>query len=588
MNPQKKKNNFLPFLGWPKITLGDLRTDMLAGSTIAMMLIPQSMAYAELAGLPAYYGLYASFIPVILAALWGHLPQIASGPTAMTAIVTASVLMPFASGLEGDDYINKYTSMAILLALCVGVIRLLMGLFKVITLVNFISHPVIIGFTNAGALVICLSQINRLLGIEGPATRDIGFGGFINDICATLGNFGTINTMTMAFGLSSIILLIFFKKYAPKLPGALIVMIIAIIVSKLIGYQANYGSAVAGNIPSGIPSFGLPAWDFPGAESQSILATFMMMIPAAIMVTLIGFMEVLSISKAVSMKTKQPMDLNKDLIAQGVAAVGGFFCQAYPTSASLSRSALSLECKTKTGMANIFTGLGVLIVLLFFTDYFYHLPKSTLSALIIMSVINLVNFNPITLSWKANRNDGIGAIITLVSTILFAPQIIYGIVIGGTLTFIMYMYRTVKPKVKIFGFDEAEDDDPDEITASTSGECIGIMRIRCSLFFASMAYFEEKLLDTVALNPKATHIIVIADGINRIDASGEWGLRQMLESFEENSLTLVFSGLPKHSYETLENTKLVEKIGKENFHPNLQSAISSIHKEIAPNDDYMI
>ena len=239
-------------------------------------------------------------------------------------------------------------------------------------------------------------------------------------------------------------------------------------------------------------------------------------------------------------------------------------------------------------MANIFAGMGVLIVLLFFTDYLYHLPKSTLSALIIMSVINLINFNPISLSWKANRNDGIGAIVTLIFTILFAPQIVYGIIIGGILTFGMYMYRTVKPQVHIYGHDTPDPDDKAEVVANSSSQNIAIMRIRCSLFFASMAYFEEKLLDTVAYNPDATHIIVVANGINRIDASGEWGLRQILDTFEQNKLTLVFAGLPKHSYETLENTGLTQKIGRENFYPTLPSAIECIHSNISPVENYMI
>ncbi|MCM8528200.1 MAG: SulP family inorganic anion transporter [Lentisphaeraceae bacterium] len=583
MDKSKKKNKFLPFLNWFPIDGSSLKSDALVGITITLMLIPQSMAYAELAGMPAYFGLYASFVPVILAALWGHMPQIASGPTAMTAIVTASVLMPFA-----EEFSEKYVALAILLALCVGLVRLAMGFFKMATLVNFISHPVVIGFTNGGALVICLSQFNKLLGIQGPDERNIGFGGFISDLFITLGNVSTVNLMTMTFGLSSIAALLLFKKFAPKLPGALIVMLAAIIISKSIGYYENYGSPVVGEIPKGLPTIGLLDWSFPGAEEQGFWPTFFKLIPAALIVTLIGFMEVLAISKAIAMKTKQPLDLNQELIAQGTAAVGGFFCQAYPTSASFSRSALSIDCKTKTGMANIFSGIGVLLVLLFFTDYLYHLPKSVLSALIVMSVINLVNFNPVSLAWKANRNDGIGAVVTFAATILFAPQIVYGIIIGGVLTFGMYMYRTVKPQVKIFGMDEAEEDDKDEAHASAAGDQIAIMRIRCSLFFASMAYFEEKLLDTIAFKPKAKYIIVVANGINRIDASGEWGLRQILETFEKNDMTLVFSGLPKHSYETLENTGLTEKIGLKNFYPNLETAVKEINADIAPAEHYMI
>ena len=211
-----------------------LKGDFIVGITVALLLIPQSMAYAELAGMPPHYGLYASFVPVILAAAWGRLPQIASGPTALTAIVTASVLMPFVTGLSGKAYTEKYVQLAILLALDVGLVRICMGMLKMATIVNFISHPVIIGFTNGGALVICLSQTPKMLGIEGPHEKNIGFGGFFSDLLSTFSNVSNINLMTLTFGLGSVILLLVFKKFLPKLPGALLVVFISIIVSIVI------------------------------------------------------------------------------------------------------------------------------------------------------------------------------------------------------------------------------------------------------------------------------------------------------------------------------------------------------------------
>jgi SulP family sulfate permease len=586
MRSKKSTNRFLPFLDWFPIDGKTLKTDFIVGMTVALLLIPQSMAYAELAGFPGYYGLYASFVPVILAAAFGRLPQIASGPTALTAIVTASVLMPFVTGLSGEAYTYKYVQLGILLALVVGVVRIVLSKLKMATIVNFISHPVIIGFTNAGALVICLSQTGKLLGIEGPSETNIGFAGFISDQIATFSNISTIDLSTLYFGLGSIVLLLLFKKFAPKLPGALLVVFISITASIIMGYSESNPSNVIGAIPSGLPSFGLLSWDFQGAETQSMWATALKMIPAAFVVTLIGFMEVLAISKAIAIKTRQPMDLNQELNAQGIAAVGGFFCQAYPTSASFSRSAMNMEYGGKTGMANIFAGLGVLTVLLFFTSYLAALPKSTLSALIIMSVINLVNFNPISLAWKANKSDGIAAAITMIFTLLFAPQIIYGIVIGAVVALSMYMYRTMKPDVKIYGIDSTSSSEAENQVAQS--EHIVALRFRGSLFFASMAFFEERVHDAIAYQPEATHIIVVADGINRIDASGEWGLRQMLETLKENNFKLVFAGLPERSKATLERTGLIDDIGKANFHPNLEKAINQIHAEIAPIEHYMI
>ncbi len=582
---ENNKNKYLPFLNWFPIDGKTLKSDFIVGVTVALLLIPQSMAYAELAGMPAHYGLYASFIPVILAAAFGHLPQIASGPTALTAIVTASVLMPFVTGLSGQAYEDKYVQLGILLALVVGVVRILLGMLKMATIVNFISHPVIIGFTNAGALVICLSQTGKLLGIQGPSERNIGFGGFIADLGSTFSNVGNINFMTLAFGLGSILLLLAFKKFAPKLPGALLVVFISIILSITLGYNDTFASPVIGNIPSGLPELDIN-WNFQGAENQSMWATALKMIPAAFVVTLIGFMEVLAISKAISMKTRQPMDLNQELNAQGIAAVGGFFCQAYPTSASFSRSAMNMEYGGKTGMANIFAGLGVLVVLLFFTDYLSALPKSTLSALIVMSVINLVNFNPISLAWKANKSDGIAALISMVFTLLFAPQIIYGIVIGALVALGMYMYRTMKPDVKIYGIDSTNTDEVDNQLAQSKH--IVALRFRGSLFFASMEFFEERVLEAIAYKPEATHIIVVADGINRIDASGEWGLRQLMGTLKENNFTLVFAGLPERSKSTLERTGLTTDIGEKNFYPSLEKAINAIHDEVSPVEHYMI
>ena len=584
----KKRNRLFPFMDWFPMDGKTLKGDFIVGITVALLLIPQSMAYAELAGMPPHYGLYASFVPVILAAAWGRLPQIASGPTALTAIVTASVLMPFVTGLpEGSEaYIDKYVQLAILLALVVGVVRICMGMLKMATIVNFISHPVIIGFTNGGALVICLSQTPKMLGIQEPDEKNIGFAGFITDLFQTFSNVSNINLMTLSFGVGAVILLLVFRRFLPKFPGALLVVFISIIASILIGYNENYGSPIVDKIPPGLPEFGLLSWDFQGAESQSMLATALIMIPAAFMVTLIGFMEVLAISKAISVKTRQPMDLNQELNAQGIAAVGGFFCQAYPTSASFSRSAMNLEYKGKTGMANIFAGLGVLIVLLFFTKYLAALPKSVLSALIVMSVINLVNFNPISLAWKANKSDGAAAAITMIATLLFAPQIIYGIVVGAVVALGMYMYRTMKPDVKIYGVDKTSNADYENQLAQS--DHIVALRFRGSLFFASMAFFEERILDAIAYKPEATHIIVVAEGINRIDASGEWGLRQLLETLKENNFKLVFAGLPDRSRSTLERTGLIEEIGKSNFYASVEIAITSIHAEIAPVDSYMI
>lgn len=511
MKNHTKTVNLWPFLQWLPTIVTNLRADFLAGLTVALLLIPQSMAYAELAGMPAYYGLYASFIPVIIGALFGSLHQLGTGPVAMTSILVASILGSYAQ--QGSD---KYIQLAILLALVVGVIRLLFGLLRLAFLVNFISHPVVAGFTNAGALIIGLSQLNKVFGLE--MAGSLSFLGFLKDICVMLGNIGQSHLPSVCFGIGTMVVMYACKKWVPKIPGMLVAVIISITVSELL----SFSGAIVGTIPKGLPSFGMLAWSWPGSEESSMLTMALGMIPGALMVSLIGFMEVLAVSKAISLKTKQPLNLNQELVGQGVSAIAGSFAQSFPTSGSFSRTALNLLSGGRSGMSSVFTGVIVLIVLLFFTPLLQALPKATLAGGIIMSVVGLIDFGPIKRAFHVSRRDAYIAIFTFCITLAFAPSIVNGVIVGAAISLLLYLPRMGKLKL-------CSEKGSDEIlTVGVEGH----------LYFANYHKLESLITKSIVEQPTLQELQIDTAQLKTMDASAEWGLHQLQKQLRDSGIEL--------------------------------------------------
>ncbi len=535
---------------------------------MAFLLIPQAMAYAELAGLKAYYGLYAAFIPVILGALFGSLNQLGTGPVAMTSIVMASVLSAFAVPCS-----EEYVQMAIMLAFLVGIIRLSLGLFRLAALVNFISHPVITGFTNAGAIIIGLSQINKIFGLEIGNSRYLF--GFLYDISRMLGELDKLHLPTLLMGLGAIVTIFLIKRLRSRWPALLITVVLSITVSYLIGYESNLGGKVVGAIPRGLPQFGLFFGSWP--DLRSLFLTAGKLFPGALVIALISFMEVLSVSKAISLKTGQPLDLNQELIGQGVAAIGGSFAQAYPSSGSFSRSAMNLMAGGKSGMSSVFTGLIVMLVLLFFTPLMYYLPKAVLAAAVIAAVFGLINFKLIVRSWRASHSDGIIALITFTATLCFAPNIAAGILIGAALALILYLHHTMKPRIVVLGrHPDGTLRDALRNRLETS-EYIIALRVDGSLYFASVASFEDSVIEAINKHPKARYFLLASEGINRIDASGEWSLMQLAGRLKEKNIKFIIAGMKNAPMDILRSTGFVKEIGEESFFPSADTAVEYIY-----------
>ncbi|MDP2832343.1 MAG: SulP family inorganic anion transporter [Pseudomonadota bacterium] len=553
---------FLPFLRWFPMTGGTIKADFMAGITVALVLIPQSMAYAQLAGLPAYYGLYAAFLPVAIAAMWGSSHQLGTGPVAVVSLLTASSLAVFAAPGSAD-----FVALAIMLALLVGVIQLLLGVFKLGVIVNFLSHPVIVGFTNAAAIIIGLSQVSKLFGV--PMGRSEHF---INDIVGVVKLIGDTHVPTLAMGIAAIALMWAIRKFKPQLPGVLIAVVLTTSLSWALDFERSLGGQVVGAIPEGLPSLAVPTLDL--TRLQALLS-------AALVISLVGFMEAISIAKAIAAKTKQRLDPNQELIGQGLANIVGSFTQAFPASGSFSRSAVNMGAGAKTGLSSVITTLFVLLTLLFLTPLLYHLPQAVLAAIIIMAVIGLVNFEAVKHAWHANKHDGIAAVVTFIATLAFAPHLDEGIMVGAGLALILFLMRTMKPRVAQLGrFKDGTLRDIKVNPGIPTSEHVVAMRFDGQLYFANVSYFEDTVLGALADHPKASFFLVVGDGINQLDASGEEVIHHLVTRLKDAGVTLVFSGLKKQVLDVMRATGLFEAITQANIFATEDQALAAIYERL--------
>ncbi len=557
---------FLPFLGWlPEVNRTTLKADFIAGLTVALVAIPQSLAYAQLAGVPAYYGLYASLLPVIVGALLGSSPALSTGPVAMTSLLTAASVMTLAS--YGTEQFYAYV---ILMALLSGLFQIGLGVGRMGVLINFLSYPVLRGFINAAAIIIALSQLPAMLGLQLKNSTH-----FLSDVLHVVEHANLMHTLSLTFGVASLVLLALIKKFTPRLPGVLIVVTLATYISYLIGFEAD-GGVVVGVIPQGLPSLSMPPMDW-GVSMQ--------MLPAAFVIAIISFMEAMSSSKIIAIKTRTQWDENQELIGQGIAKVVAAFSHAMPVSGSFSRSALNLASGAKTGLASIFSALFVLLTLLFFTPLLYHLPKPVLAAVIMMAVFSLISIETIKDAWTANKLDGVAAVVTFFATLIFAPNIQNGILTGIILSLTLFLFRTMKPRIVVLGVDEHGT-----LRSAKRFKLPGLhpdvtaIRFDGQLYFANVSYFEESVLYMISSNPALKVILVVGNGINGLDASGVEMLKTLLERLGQTGITLMFCNMKWTVTEVMQRTGLLEIIGPENIFPSEKLAIETINARLAENE----
>lgn len=535
-----------------------LKKDLIAGLTVSLVAIPQSLAYAQLAGVPAYYGLYAALIPTIIGALFGSSRLLSTGPVAMTSLLTAASVAPLAA--HGSEMFYAYV---VLLALLSGLFQVLFGALRMGVLLNFLSHPVLMGFVNAAAIIIGLSQIPTLLGISAAQSEH-----FLIDIWHVLSHIDTMHGLSVTFGLSAIAMLLMFKKFAPRVPGVLVTVVLLTFVSYMMGY-ADMGGKVVGLVPQGLPSISLPLLDWHAT---------VLLLPAAFVISLISFMEAMSSAKVIALKTRQPWDENKELIGQGLAKIAAAFSHTMPVSGSFSRSALNLATNAQTGFSSIVSAIFVLLTLLFFTSLLYHLPKPVLAAVIIMAVIGLINFRSIINAWRASKDDGLSAIITFATTLAFAPNIQNGIITGIILSLALLLYRMMQPRVASLGVHgDGTLRDAHQHNLAPLHPRLGAIRFDGALRFVNVSYFEDALLTLERENPSVRYILVKSNGINYLDASGIEMLFSLISRLKGNGIILGFSGLKKQVQEVMDRTSLSQSIGLDNIFAADQDAFDQLY-----------
>ncbi len=554
---------FFPCLTWiPKINRQTLKADFVAGLTVALVAIPQSLAYAQLAGVPAYYGLYAALLPVIVGALFGSSPILSTGPVAMTSLLTAASVMSIA-----HPHTEQFYSGVILIALLSGIFQIGLGLARLGRIINFLSYPVLHGFINAAAIIIGLSQLPAMLGIaQGQKS-----GHFLVDIFHVVERWHDVHILSICFGITALALLLILKKTAPKFPAVLLVVSLATLVSWLIGFETS-GGVVVGAIPRGLPGLSIPDIDYRAAAHLG---------PASFIIAIISFMEAMSSSKIIAIKTRTRWDENQELIGQGMAKIVAAFSHSMPVSGSFSRSALNLIAGAKTGLASVFSAGMVLIVLLFCTPLLYHLPKPVLSAVIMAAVFNLINFRQFMMAWVARKDDGVAAVVTFIATLMVAPNIQNGILTGIILSLIMFLYRTMKPEVIILGKDEnGVLRDARRYNLPKLHPRLIAIRFSGHLYFANVSYINDSVLKIIGNDPNLQIILIECGGINSLDASGVEMFINLHERLQIAGITLAFCNLRDNVAEIIQRTGLDKIIGPENIFVSENQALEALNRRL--------
>lgn len=695
-----------PFLTWFKeYDVGKFRIDLLAGITVALVLIPQSMAYAQLAGLPAYYGLYAAFLPPMVAALFGSSRQLATGPVAVVSLMSAASLEPLATA--GSQEFIVYS---IVLAFTVGIFQFGLGVLRLGLVVNFLSHPVVNGFTNAAAIIIATSQLSKFFGVDVDGAEHH----YQTLMAVCKAAFDFTHFPTLCFGVGAIAIMVVLRRIDRRIPNVLVAVVIATLISYFTGYNKDTsvdisalnapglkekvaefnkiiddtsvlagqrkdigikidaetlaakghgngktsvekinlqselsilslkmdenkkqlmqiradlrslqfqgvkkdkeytfykkgtvpnglvpgsntwrlkvgnspltlskmrvvgGGAVVGKIPEGLPKFTMPALSF---------KLFFKLLPTAVIISLLGFMEAIAIAKAMAAQTGQKIDPNQELIGQGLANMLGSVGSSYSVSGSFSRSAVNLQAGAVSGISSVVTSIVVIVTLLFFTPLLYHLPQAVLAAIIMMAVIGLINIKGFMHAWKAQWYDGAISILSFIVTLYFAPHLDKGIMVGVVLSMTVFLYKSMRPVVASLSMNEENVLTCAEHYRLKGCRHISVVRFDGALFFANASYLDEQVLKFRNERPELRYILLDARGINDIDASGEEALEMLCKRMRSAGLGFAMCGIKGQIVTVMDRTGLTHKIGRENIYADSKSAVKALTKKIHDGTD---
>jgi SulP family sulfate permease len=528
------------------------------------VLIPQAIAYATLAGMPPHTGLYAALLPGVIGILWGSSPLLGVGPAALTSLLVFGSLSPLA-----PPGTASWVVLAIWLSLYAGAIQFLLGAYRLGRIANVVSQPVIVGFINAAAILIMLSQLPALLGIPHLSMGDMP------DIFQ-IANRATV-LLTVSFGLIALALLIGFGRYLPRLPGLLIVTIIGIAASWAIDYRAR-GGQVVGAISSGLPDISLP----PAMSFDQHRELW----PAAMVLALISFTEAMSSCREIARRQQRQWDENQELIGQGLAKIASGLSGAFPVSGSFSRSAMYLYTGAVSGWASIFSVLCVLVSILFLSGPLSYLPMSVLAAIIIVPVFRLLNFSAMRRLFNLSRDDGLVALVTFAATLLTAPRMHWGVFAGIGLTMLLFLYRRSKPRIIEVGqHPNGLLRDRTLFSLPQIAPDVCAVRMDSALNFLTAAALERFVLERCREKRDIKRVLLCGGSINYIDATGIDTLESLRTALNGEGIELYLSSVKHQVFEVLRKIGLTDKLGRDHIFPTDADAVATLQQTALVRSD---
>ncbi len=571
-------SRYFPFLSWlPAYRRHDFPGDLVAGVTVASMLVPQGMAYALLAGLPPIVGLYTGILPVLIYGLLGTSPVLTMGPTAITSVLVLGSLQ-----LIAPPGTPQYVALAATLALQVGLLYLVGGVLRLGWTVNFLSRPVIAGYMNAAAIIITASQWQHLLGVSIPRTDSPFLLIFLPII-----NIADVNMPTVLLSVASIALLLYFRHGLPQQlrrhrlarrpmlvfyitrSGPLAVIVLSTLAVRGLGLHTDV--AIVGDIPAGFPALQVPGL---AAEYAPTLLL------GAVSIAFVGFMEGISTAKTLASRQRQQVDANQELFAMGLANIAAAFSGGYATTTSISRSAVNHAAGARTGLSSVIAAIIVAGVVMYFTEAFVFVPRAALAAIILVSVINLLDAKTPRQLWRYSRAEAIILVITFL--VVLMVNIGVGIATGLVVSSLLHLWRTSRPNIVTLGqvgdtniYRDASRHDVRIVPH------IIILRMDESLYFANIQYLEDVMRQRIAKRPEANTLVLSFESINRIDSSALQTLEDMVLEFASIDIYVCFAELKDRTFSSLVHVCFVERVGAERFFKTVHQAVLTV--EDAPN-----
>ena len=506
----------LPFLRWPRPSAALLRGEAMAGLTVGLMVIPQGVAYAQLAGMPLVTGIYASMLPALVAVLFSASARLSVGPTALTSLLIYASLSPLAAPASPE-----WVELAVWLALLSGGLQVVLGAARFGWLLNLVNSPVLMAFTQAAAVLIISSQLPALLGFR------VGW--------AEMLQAPSVDALAAAFGLAALALLVLARRWRPTFPTVLVIVVAAAALSWALGHESR-GGAVVGPLPGGLPAAYIPGW--PGWQmlGQLVLPT--------LVITLVSFLETAASAKVDSQRKGERWDQDQDLIGQGLAKIASGFSGAFATSSSFSRSALNLYAGAQTGWATVFSVAVVLLALLLFTPVLRHVPQAVLAAIVVAAVVGLLKPREFVRLWHISRVEAVIAAITFGITIAAAPALYWGVLSGVLMALSYFLYQRLHPRIIEVGLHADGSLRDRQLWALPAlAPHTYALRMDAGLDFATASQFERNVTEYLTAHPHTRHVCLFAHAINRMDATGAEAFARLVSQLHQRRVTLHLAGM---------------------------------------------